>query len=151
MGRFNETLKITQDNEMWFRIFRNQKILFIKEPLCSKRYHSEQDSVTKNVYPDEDLFICNCLKQISLKECACLAGGLCKFYLEIRKKVADGRHPMSEEFCNDMIKNLIDRSLYEEMSKAEIIDLLVESNKDYKDLYEAYSLLQKKYASLFME
>ena len=42
VGLFDEVLKITQDNDMWFRIFRDSKICFCEENLSSKRYHQEQ-------------------------------------------------------------------------------------------------------------
>jgi glycosyltransferase involved in cell wall biosynthesis len=44
VGMFNENLRYTQDYDMWFRIFQNQKTLYINKPLYISRRHEKQDS-----------------------------------------------------------------------------------------------------------
>lgn len=151
VGMFDESLKITQDNEMWFRVFRNQKVKFIQEILSSKRYHQEQDSVTKNVYPDEDLFIFHSLQQLSISECINLVGDVHGFFVEMSKSVSDERHPISEEYCSKMVDKLENKMTYENISREEIIKMLIESNRKYKELFDDYSDLQKRYIKSFME
>ena len=46
VGLFDETLRTSQDYDMWFRIFRNQKVLYLDEPLIISRTHAEQGSRT---------------------------------------------------------------------------------------------------------
>ena len=48
VGMFDEGRKFTQDVEMWFRLFRGQKSLWVKERLYAVRVHGESDS--KNYY-----------------------------------------------------------------------------------------------------
>ena len=41
-GVFDETLRTTQDYDLWFRILRGQKILYLEEPLVISRIRSEE-------------------------------------------------------------------------------------------------------------
>ena len=45
-GVFDENLKTTQDYDLWFRMFRGQKLIYMEEPLVISRKHSEQGSRT---------------------------------------------------------------------------------------------------------
>ena len=44
VGMFDESRPYTQDVEMWFRIFRNQKSLWVTEHLYKVRVHAQSDS-----------------------------------------------------------------------------------------------------------
>lgn len=46
VGLFNEKLLTSQDYDMWFRIFRNQKIVYLEETLIIARIHNGQGSHT---------------------------------------------------------------------------------------------------------
>ena len=46
VGMFNESLLTSQDYDMWFRIFRGQKIVYIDDVLITSRAHAEQGSRT---------------------------------------------------------------------------------------------------------
>lgn len=150
VGLFNEKLKITQDNEMWFRIFRGKKIKFIGEILSSKRYHKEQDSNTKNVYPDEDRFIYESLKTLTLKEKSSFSGNLSRFYIQFLKIAGDGKHPLMEGYCKAMLKNAESAKTYEKMNENELRELLAISNKSYQKLQKKYDELQQKYVRQWM-
>lgn len=49
-GHFNEHQRTTQDYDMWFRAFRNQRCVYIDKPLIKWRHHSGQDSVTNHAH-----------------------------------------------------------------------------------------------------
>lgn len=138
VGVFDETLRITQDIEMLYRVFRNQKIVFINEFIGSKRYHAEQDSATKDVYPDEDKFIYESIKQLSIKECSDFKGNIAAFYLMMRKRLAKEKHILSWEYCNSMIEKAKKVESYEEFTKEELMELLAKSNEAYEEVYEKY-------------
>lgn len=53
VGVFDESLKTVQDIDMWFRIFRKQKSLFIPEVLHFVREHNEAGSNTISCYHEE--------------------------------------------------------------------------------------------------
>lgn len=44
VGLFDESLKTTQDYDMWFRMLRGQKVVFINDVLLSSRSHAAQES-----------------------------------------------------------------------------------------------------------
>lgn len=150
VGFFNENLKITQDNEMWFRIFRGQQIRFIQEVLSSKRYHKEQDSSIKDIYPDEDKFIFDSLKSLTIWESSSFSGNLSKLYLHFQKIAGDGKHPLIKGLCKEMLERAENTEIYEKMNADELRELLAKSNKSYHELYQRYEELQKKYTEQWM-
>lgn len=50
VGLFDETIRTVQDIEMWFRLYRNQKVLFIPESLYMVREHAEAGNKTEKTY-----------------------------------------------------------------------------------------------------
>jgi glycosyltransferase involved in cell wall biosynthesis len=48
-GYFNPSLKITQDYDMWFRLSKYEKFVYVGETLVLSRQHEEQDSKTKPI------------------------------------------------------------------------------------------------------
>lgn len=42
VGLFNETLRAAQDNDMWLRMFRHQKLVYVPESLACRRLHPRQ-------------------------------------------------------------------------------------------------------------
>ncbi len=53
VGLFDESLKTVQDIDMWFRLFRNQKSIFLPESLHCVRQHAEAGSNTIQCYHEE--------------------------------------------------------------------------------------------------
>lgn len=45
-GNFNESLRTTQDYDMWFRMFEGQKLIYIPQALVLGRVHNDQGSKT---------------------------------------------------------------------------------------------------------
>lgn len=69
VGLFNEELLTLQDIEMWFRLLRGQKSIFIKEPLLIVREHAEAGSRTIGCYYEETgKTYLKIISSISLKE-----------------------------------------------------------------------------------
>jgi hypothetical protein len=46
VGTFNEKMRYVQDYNLWFRMFRKQKSLYVNELMYSVREHGEQDTKT---------------------------------------------------------------------------------------------------------
>lgn len=61
VGLFDESIRTVQDIEMWFRLFRNQKSLFLPESLYFVREHSEAGNKTIQSYHAET---CKLYKQL---------------------------------------------------------------------------------------
>lgn len=67
VGMFDESIRSVQDIEMWFRLYRNQKILFIPESLYFVREHPEAGNRTISNYFAET----------------------CKLYLDLVRQMSD--------------------------------------------------------------
>lgn len=52
-GWFDETSRITQDYDMWFRMFRGKRILYVDEPLVITRVHGKQVTNTNSSFDEE--------------------------------------------------------------------------------------------------
>jgi glycosyltransferase involved in cell wall biosynthesis len=53
VGLFDESLLTAQDYDMWFRLFRNRRTIFVKEPLLKARIHSESGTKTIPSFKEE--------------------------------------------------------------------------------------------------
>jgi len=54
-GLFDEKLKTTQDYAKWFEMFKDQRMLYIEQPLVQSRIHKEQTGATyKNFHKERD-------------------------------------------------------------------------------------------------
>ncbi len=68
-GMFNEGLRTTQDYDMWFRIFRNIKLLHVPESLVVTRIHKKQGSFTiKEFDAEREQLFLKILKELSPME-----------------------------------------------------------------------------------
>ena len=83
VGTFNEELPLTQDSEMWFRMFRGRKVVYVDEALVKVRVHEEQDSrkseAFKNCCQELQMWM---LSQIKEEEMIRLHGSKYGFYHE---------------------------------------------------------------------
>lgn len=117
VGMFDETLRTTQDYDMWFRIFRRQNILFSEIPLSLIRVHQEQGSVTISSYQDErdELFL-NCMNKMTKEEILYIWESEYRYY-----------HDLLESFTSWKL----DKSIQESKNK---IEELEKENVDLDDI-----------------
>lgn len=80
-GIFNEQLRTTQDYDLWFRIFRGQKTIYLSESLVVARVHSKQGSKTLVCHELErnELYM-NFIRSVTTSEMNLLFGGEYNFY-----------------------------------------------------------------------
>ena len=88
---FNELLPTTQDFDLWFRIFRNHKVVFINEILFLSRSHLEQGSkVLLNSHIKEcDTVWHEKLSSLTLKEKEEIYDNEKNFYIQIYKFLSE--------------------------------------------------------------
>jgi len=68
-GGFDERLKCTQDYELWFRMFRDQRLVYINEPLVKGRVHANQASAKSDkVIIEGDILWIDMLHSLNEKE-----------------------------------------------------------------------------------
>ena len=88
VGLFNESLKTTNDYEMWFRIFRNCKKKFLPKAFIKYRLHDKQGTRVEPKYIEEsnDLW-CMMISSLSKKEILEIADSLFDFYYDMWKQM----------------------------------------------------------------
>lgn len=81
VGMFDEDLKTVQDIEMWFRLFRGEKSLFVPERLYKVREHAEAGNHTIPSYYSETCRLYkNLIGQMSDQEITSIWGSTFCFY-----------------------------------------------------------------------
>lgn len=81
VGMFDEGLRTVQDIEMWFRLFRGQKSLFVPERLYKVREHAEAGNHTiPSYYPETCRLYENLIGQLSDQEIISIWGSMFCFY-----------------------------------------------------------------------
>lgn len=123
VGKFNEGLITTQDYELWFRMFRGQKILYVPQSLTISRLHGAQGSNTIKSYAKEreelhDSFV----KKISDEEIIDMYGSKNNFY---SKMLAFFRGNGMKEAFNEINK------LFQETDIPDDLSIQVNSLKEY--------------------
>ncbi len=84
VGLFDRNLITTQDYDLWFRMFRNQRTIYIPEPLILTRVHNQQGSRTLICH---DLERCRLhhgfLNALTKKEMCSMFGSQYNFYYKM--------------------------------------------------------------------
>lgn len=81
VGMFDKGLRTVQDIEMWFRLFRGQKSLFVPERLYKVREHAEAGNHTiPSYYPETCRLYENLIGQLSDQEIISIWGSTFCFY-----------------------------------------------------------------------
>ena len=74
-GMFDERLRVTQDYDLWFKMFRGVELLFVNEPLVMQREHGSQvtHNYERNRTESDELWL-NMLSNITAEEACKLDG-----------------------------------------------------------------------------
>lgn len=84
VGVFDESIKTVQDIEMWFRLFRNQRSLFVPISLYKVRDHAEAGNHTNSVYREETCSLYQrLLFELSEEEINAIWGSCFRFYVRM--------------------------------------------------------------------
>lgn len=106
-GYFDETLRTTQDYDMWFRIFRNQKVVYVEEPLIISRVHPEQDSkkLSEHEFNRENLHLWM-LKNLTLDEMVRMYGSEYHFWYERAEYFLNSGFQRAYKYAQEILKEL---------------------------------------------
>lgn len=116
VGCFDESLLCVQDYDLWFKMFRYQRIIYIDEPLTIRRLHGEQGSRTIFNFSDEveQLFM-GYFNMLTEDEIYSMYGDLYNFFFRMScffmsNKLDNAYHIANKKFfeCN-IPDNLEDR------------------------------------------
>lgn len=121
VGTFNESLKTTQDFDLWFRMLRGKSIYFNNDIGVISRSHDEQDS--KKLYDYhlkecDDLWI-NMAEELTNEEKIEISGTVYGFY----KEVYDFLHANTPyKGCVEYLRQKFIDTLKQELEKENMID-----------------------------
>lgn len=132
VGMFDETLRTTQDYDMWFRIFRGQHILFSEIPLSLIRVHQEQGSVTISSYQDErdELFL-NCMNKMTKEEILYIWESEYKYYRDLLESFTSWKLHKSIQEVKKKIEELQQNDIHLDDAEAIKEKIVNESNGVY--------------------
>ncbi|MCL2086753.1 MAG: glycosyltransferase [Oscillospiraceae bacterium] len=84
VGTFNVN-SLCNDIDLWFRMMRNQPLVYVREPLSIKRLHEGQDTITKvkELVPAFNDFIIEVLEKLTEQEVRLVFGSKLKLYTHI--------------------------------------------------------------------
>ena len=90
VGLFKEELITSQDYDMWFRIFRGQKLVYVEEPLIAYRFHEKQGSNTiKEFKANCEEIQLNMIDKLTEDEIERVFAGKYKFYFDMMRHAAE--------------------------------------------------------------
>jgi len=96
IGMFKPELRYTQDYDLWFRMFREQKTVYINEPLYRLRIHSKQGTITEatKMRPEEVLLWLDFIRSVTHEEADRMFGNMYEFYryMYMRMKYFDDKN-----------------------------------------------------------
>ncbi|RED57586.1 glycosyltransferase [Cohnella lupini] len=90
VGIFDEKLVTTQDYDLWFRMFRHQRLVFVPEPLLISRQHEEQGSktISRHGLEREELYL-GFMNQLSEDEMGSMYGSPYNCYYQLSRVLKD--------------------------------------------------------------
>ncbi|MBQ3544727.1 MAG: glycosyltransferase [Lachnospiraceae bacterium] len=90
VGLFKEELITSQDYDMWFRIFRGQKLVYVEEPLIAYRSHEKQGSNTiKEFKANCEEIQLDMIEKLTQDELERIFNGKYKFYFDMMRHAAE--------------------------------------------------------------
>lgn len=104
-GAFDDSLRTTQDYDLWFRFFRNERTFYINEPLVIGRVHNEQGSRTISIHDKErnELHI-HMLESVTEEEMCGMYGTPYQFYYKMRSLFKQWNMVKAYEYANMKFK-----------------------------------------------
>lgn len=90
VGLFKTELRYTQDYDMWFRMLRGQKIVYVACPMYTMRIHDGQvtQAASTQMHVDNSKLWFDMARSLSREEAARMFGSLHEFYREMYIKLA---------------------------------------------------------------
>lgn len=108
IGCFDETLKTTQDYDLWLKMFPHYKLHYIPEALIKSRTHSEQGSKTILVAQTEaDYFWINLFERLSEKEMIYFESSVLSFYKKAYNLMEQAGYTEAQRYLEPKITTIL--------------------------------------------
>jgi glycosyltransferase involved in cell wall biosynthesis len=121
VGVFNESLITTQDYDLWFRMLRHQKSIYVKEALVLSRLHSTQSSKTMTCHqPEREQLYFEIMNALTEDEMVSMYGSVYNFYHRMSVFFKGGQMNDSYKYANQKLQDsAIPENLSEELVSLE--------------------------------
>lgn len=104
VGYFDKELRLTQDYDLWFKIFPNYRLLFIGDPLVKMRVHKGQGTwKIQDINGEYDNLWINAMKKIDDYQKIAMFGSVDNFYKEVYKTINSFGYTNAEKFLLDEV------------------------------------------------
>ncbi|MNC13872.1 putative glycosyltransferase EpsJ [compost metagenome] len=132
VGVFDESLISTQDYDLWFRILRNQRSIYIKEPLIIARLHNEQGTHTIISHnPERENLHINFIDNLTQEEMSSMYGSPYNFYHRMCCFFKGGNMNQSYSYANQKFQEAnIPENISEQIVKLESYIQEISGNAD---------------------
>jgi glycosyltransferase involved in cell wall biosynthesis len=108
MGKFDASLRCTQDYDYWRRIEKKYEFIHLEDILSITRLHPTQDSTSQTAVDEGNILWTDMIKKISDTDKAKLEGTVYNFYHEMVKFLKTTPYDETLEYCkNELKKNEI--------------------------------------------
>jgi glycosyltransferase involved in cell wall biosynthesis len=105
VGTFDESLITTQDYDLWFRILRYQRSIYVNETLVISRLHSTQVSRNLTVFhPERDELHIHFVEAMTDEEMRNIYGSAYNFYFRMYCYFKGAQMPNSARFANQKLQ-----------------------------------------------
>jgi len=105
-GIFDEKLITTQDYDLWFRMFRGQRLLYIPQSLIITRVHSQQGSKTLECHnPEREALHTGFVSSLSREEILTMYPTAYEFYYQMSCVFKGAKMPLSYKYAVDKFLN----------------------------------------------
>lgn len=103
-GYFDENLKLTQDYDLWFKIFPKCRIIFMNDILVKMRVHRGQGTwKIKDVNGEYDSLWIKIFQKISDDQKKLVFGDVSNFYKEVYKMINESGYERAKKYLVDEI------------------------------------------------
>lgn len=105
-GLFSESLKTSQDTDMWLRLFPKYQISFQKEYLLFSRKHPGQGTHSVRAKKESNTLWCNIINKISEEDKKFFDGSVECFYFSIQKQMERVGYKIAEDYAKKKLYSL---------------------------------------------
>ncbi len=144
-GEFDESLRCTQDYDMWYRMMKTYKFVHLNDILSTTRIHSKQDTQSSpRVISEGNILWINMVSKLSDSEKIKAEGSLIHFYVEMIKFARQTPYAGAVEYYRQQL-----------IEVAQTNDAAKDGVKNVLTAHEVYDLLvsedQKRAAAYYIE
>lgn len=119
-GKFDESLRCTQDYEMWNRMMKTYKFIHQNQTLSMTRVHSNQDTaVNPRVTTEGNKLWINLIEEVSTERKIELEGNELNYYKRMKEFLQETPYGKAKEHCEIKIKDIM-RKVEEEVLKIKV-------------------------------